>query len=94
MSYVFLQSGETEKVNGSNGVHKEGTNGTNGNEEKETNGTNGNEEKKANGTNGTEDKTKEETLAEAAPEKIVSPIKKVVTEEGAGDAAPKEVAAE
>jgi hypothetical protein len=82
-------------VNGTNGVHKEGTNGTNGNEEKETNGTNGTEEKKANGTNGTEDKTKGEAVVEAAPEKIVSPIKKVVTEEGgAGDAAPKEVAAE
>jgi hypothetical protein len=82
-------------VNGTNGVHKEGTNGTNGNEEKkETNGTNGTEEKKANGTNGTEDKTSGEAAVEAAPEKIVSPIKKVVTEEGAGDAAPKEVAAE
>jgi hypothetical protein len=88
----FPQTVETEKVNGTNGVHKEGTNG---NEEKETNGTNGTEEKNANGTNGTEDKTKGEAVVETAPEKIVSPIKKVVTEEGgAGDAAPKEVAAE
>lgn len=87
----MFQSAETEKVNGTNGVHKEGTNG---NEEKETNGTNGTEEKNANGTNGTEEKTNGDATTEAAPEKVVSPTKKVVTEEGAADAAPKEVAAE